>query len=130
MTGRSTGRLRRLKTRAEFLAVARGKRASRNGIALQAVKTGVEITGVGFTVTKKAGNAPERNRIKRRLRAAVMACTGAFATQHDYVVIGRRDVLSAPFSSLVSTLESLIARVHGSSPEPRLDPNAHAARQP
>ena len=121
--------MRRLKTRAEFVAVARGRRASRNGIVLQALSTGVEDTGVGFTVTKKAGNAPERSRIKRRLRAAVGACTNAFSSQHDYVIIGRRDVLSAPFPSLVATLESLIARVHGSHPKNRPDPHTHA-RQP
>jgi ribonuclease P protein component len=126
MAGRSTGRMRGLKTRAEFLAVGRGRRASRNGIVLQAVDTDVEITGVGFTVTKKAGNAPERNRIKRRLRAAVTACADAFSTRHDYVLIGRRDVLSAPFSSLVSTLKSLITRIHTTSPTHRPDPNAHA----
>ena len=87
--GRTSGLMRRLKTRAEFVAVARGRRASRNGIVLQALKTGVEDTGVGFTVTKKAGNAPERSRIKRRLRAAVCACNTAFSSQHDYVVLGR-----------------------------------------
>ena len=121
--------MRRLKTRAEFVAVARGKRASRNGIVVQSARTGVTNTGVGFTVTKKAGNAPERSRIKRRLRAAVAACAGAFSSQHDYVVIGRREVLSAPFDTLVSTLDSLIARVHGSKPHNRPDPHTHA-RQP
>ena len=129
MPGQPAGRLRRLKTRAEFLAVARGRRASRNGIQLQAAQTGVEDIGVGFTVTKKSGNAPERNRIKRRLRAAVTACGDAFHTQHDYVVIGRRDVLSAPFPLLVSTLTGLIARVHGRAQANSPDPHAHA-RQP
>ena len=129
MSGRSTGRMRRLKTRAEFVAVARGRRASRDGIVLQAAKTGVENTGVGFTVTKKAGNAPERNRIKRRLRAVVDACADRFSTQHDYVLIGRREVLSAPFASLVSNLNGLIARVHASTPQTRRDQNVHA-RQP
>ena len=125
-----TGRMRRLKTRAEFLAAARGRRASRNGLVLQAVRTGADKPGVGFTVTKKAGNAPERNRIKRRLRAAVRACAEGFQTQHDYVVIGRREVLAAPFDLLVTTLNGLIARVHASTHENRRDQNAHAARQP
>jgi len=115
--------MRRLKTRAEFLGVAKGRRASRNGLVLQAAKTGVEDSGVGFTVSKQAGNAPERNRIKRRLRAAVGACADAFKTQHDYVVIGRRDVLYAPFPVLVSTLEDLIARVHD-----RPDQKAHGRK--
>lgn len=126
MTGRDAGRMRGLKTRAEFLTVGRGRRASRNGIVLQAAKTDDEIIGIGFTVTKKAGNAPERNRIKRRLRAAVKACADAFVPQHDYVVIGRREILSAPFPTLVSTLHSLIKRVHGAHEQNRPDPHAHA----
>ncbi len=130
MTGRSTGLMRGLKTRAEFVAVGRGRRASRDGLVLQVARTGVEDIGVGFTVTKKAGNAPERNRIKRRLRSAVKACASGFKTQHDYVVIGRREVLSTPFGMLVSTLEGLIARVHAATPKNRRDPDAHAARQP
>ncbi|MBU1174195.1 MAG: ribonuclease P protein component [Alphaproteobacteria bacterium] len=121
--------MRRLKTRAEFVAAARGRRASRSGLVVQAISTGVDDTGVGFTVTKKAGNAPERNRIKRRLRAAAEACADAFSSRHDYVVIGRRDVLSAPFETLVTNLQSLIARVHGQKPSNR--PETHPnARQP
>ncbi len=126
MTGRSTGRLRGLRTRAEFLAAARGKRASRHGLALQAVRTDDPDIGVGFTVTKKAGNAPQRNRIKRRLRAAVGACAGAFHPQHDYVLIGRREILSTSFEALVTTLTGLIARVHATNPQNRRDTDANA----
>ena len=126
MTGRTTGRLRGLRTRTEFLAAARGRRASRNGLALQAVRTGGLDIGVGYTVTKKAGNAPERNRIKRRLRAAVGACSDVFQTQHDYVLIGRREILSTPFDVLVTTLKGLIARVHASNQKNRRDTDAHA----
>lgn len=118
--------MRQLTKRAEFLNAARGRRASRHGIVLQAMRTSVQDTGIGYTVTKKSGNSPERNRIKRRLRAAVQACAGVFETQHNYVLIGRREVLTAPFSVLVSTIEGLIANVHSPKSQLRADHKTHA----
>ena len=64
----------RLKKRAEFLAVSRGTRAGRRVFSLQCgagATTSETVPRVGFTVTKKVGTATERNRIRRRLRAAV-----------------------------------------------------------
>jgi ribonuclease P protein component len=61
--------LRRLKRRSQFLRAARGNRAGRSAFGLQTIAVSETEPGVGFTVTKKVGNAPERNRMKRRLRA-------------------------------------------------------------
>ena len=65
---------------------------------------------VGFTVTKKTGNAVERNRIRRRLREAAkktMHVGGAarFQPGFDYVLIARREAISAPFPTLLDNLE-------------------------
>ncbi|WP_127144466.1 ribonuclease P protein component [Pelagibacterium montanilacus] len=106
--------LRRLRVRAQFKKAARGMKVSRRGFVLQAVSVDAPDTGIGYTVTKKTGNAPERSRIKRRLRAAAKACAGTFIPGHDYVLIGRRESLSEPFGSLVSGLETSIERIHGS----------------
>ena len=108
---RSTG-LRRLRKRAQFLNAARGRRAGRTAFSLQAIAADADEPGVGLTVTKKTGNSPERNRIKRRLRAALRACAPEFKAQHDYVVVGRREALTLPFSKVVSDLSSAIAKVH------------------
>ena len=108
---RSTG-LRRLRKRAQFLNAARGQRAGRMAFSLQAIAADADEPGVGLTVTKKTGNSPERNRIKRRLRAALRACAPEFKAQHDYVVVGRREALTLPFSKVVSDLSSAIAKVH------------------
>jgi ribonuclease P protein component len=106
------GSLRRLRKRAQFLNAAKGRRAGRNAFSLQAAAVDAADAGVGFTVTKKVGNAPERNRIKRRLRAAARACGVQFLPQHDYVLVGRRDALSEPFAKVVADLSSAIAKVH------------------
>lgn len=107
---------RGLTKRQEFLRAARGKRAGRPNFALQAAHSAAELPGVGFTVTKKVGNAPERNRIKRRLRAVVKACAADLRPQHDYVLIGRREALTAEFGTLVGDLAGLIRKIHAERP--------------
>ena len=104
--------LRRLKRRSQFLRAARGNRAGRSAFGLQAIASPEQEPGVGFTVTKKVGNSPERNRMKRRLRAAAAACARDFMPGHDYVLLARREALSQPFDKMVADLSGLIARVH------------------
>ena len=66
----------RLRRRADFQRAARGKRAQAESFALQS-RLRAEAEGgeagprVGFTVTRKIGGAVERNRIRRRLKAAL-----------------------------------------------------------
>jgi ribonuclease P protein component len=107
--------LRRLVKRSEFLRAARGKRAGRSAFLLQAVESEAEEPGIGFTVTKKLGNAPERNRIKRRLREAARACEGRFQPRHDYVLVGRREALGIKFGQLVTELSGALTKIHQTS---------------
>ena len=110
----SSGFMDRLKKRAQFLAVARGARTARSAFVLQAlcVRPDDAPARFGFTVTKKTGNSVERNRIRRRLRAAVEEVGSCARAGCDYVLIGRRDALSAPFSALVRDLASALRKVH------------------
>ena len=67
---------------------------------------------VGFTVTKKVGHATERNRIRRRLKAAVQAATlDDAAADVDIVILGRRPALAADFATLVTDLQRGIRAV-------------------
>ena len=115
---RQTGTLRRLRKRAQFLNVAKGSRAGRSGFSLQSIAVADETPGLGFTVTKKSANSPERNRIKRRLRAVARACAPGFQPQHDYVLVGRREALSLPFGKVVADLASAIHNVHAQRRDP------------
>lgn len=108
----SQATLRRLRRRSQFLRAARGIRAGRSAFGLQVIPAEEDLAGIGFTVTKKVGNSPERNRMKRRLRATAAACAGDFKPGHDYVLLARREALSRPFAKMINDLSGLIARVH------------------
>ncbi len=114
---RSQSQHSRLKKRVEFLAVAKGVSKTRRAFKIQAIKRNPDLypqvdpssIRIGFTVTKKTGNSPERNRIKRRLRAAWQTVAPIFAQSgFDYVLIGRRQVLEINFEELKSDLISAV----------------------
>jgi len=106
----TSARPARLKKRAEFKAVARGVRVHRPAFTLQACRRvdGIEIPRVGFTVTKKVGNAVVRNRIRRRFRALTDRLADEFSDATDYVIVARREALDAPFATLGDDLTEAI----------------------
>ena len=107
------GRLRR---RAEFQRVARGKRAHATAFTLQANRRAEPQPElgprVGFTVTKKVGVAVVRNRIRRRLREALKrVAPEAAQSDHDYVVMAREAALSLEFAALVEAISRAFADI-------------------
>jgi ribonuclease P protein component len=100
----------RLRRRAEFLAVRRGEKRRGRFFTLEVLDRNDSGTPrVGFTVSKKVGNAVVRNRIRRRLREAIRVhAAGDMAPGNDYVIIGRQESLTAPFETLASELSRRI----------------------
>ncbi len=106
-----------LKQRSDFLKAARGRYKLTPGLTLQARERGneeAEGIRVGFTCSKKVGNAVTRNRARRRLRAVAFWVLPKHGRQDwDYVLIGRaRQTISLPFSELVDNLEWALRRIH------------------
>ena len=105
--------MQRLRRRADFLAAATGGRAPVSGFVLQALDRREDgPVRVGFTVSKKVGNAPERNRVRRRLREMVRLSPAEMRQGYDYVLIGRRAALGLPFERLVEDFMRALNRIH------------------
>ena len=120
--GEAVGRLKR---RAEFLRVAATRRKwAAPGLILQAAPAAPQAENasvaeirVGFTCSKKVGNAVARNRAKRRLRAAAREVIGLEGVPaHDYVLIGRTETLRRPYALLLQDLRTALKRV-GAQPK-------------
>jgi ribonuclease P protein component len=106
--------MERLRQRADFLAAASGIRVSAAAFVLQARKRMDDgPVRFGFTVSKKVGNAVERNRVRRRLREIVrLSDAKRLRSGHDYVLIGRRAALQLPFVRITEDFEGALRRVH------------------
>ena len=68
---------------------------------------------VGFTATKKLGDAVTRNRAKRRLRAAAQALLPLYGLKgHDYVLVARAGTLTRDYPGLLDDLKAALAQAH------------------
>ncbi|MEM7189976.1 MAG: ribonuclease P protein component [Pseudomonadota bacterium] len=104
-----------LKARKDFLACARARRWAAPGMVVQGRARGDDKgLRVGYTCSKKVGNAVARNRAKRRLRAAAAdVLPRAGLPGWDYVLIGRAGTTaSRPFPQLLADLETALGRIH------------------
>jgi ribonuclease P protein component len=103
----------KLTRRAEFLHVAaKGCKLALPGLVLQVLKRpDGDPARLGFTVTKKVGNAVVRNRTKRRLReAARLLLRESPIAGADLVLIGRDKTRDRPFALLMDDLRQALAR--------------------
>ena len=98
--------MERLKKRADFLRLAKSKAVRMPAFVLQFQDSESLKPRIGYTVTKRQGNAIIRNRIRRRLREAVRHVDKAAPFPcADYVVIGRKESLSFSFADLQAQLQ-------------------------
>ena len=106
-----------LKKRRDFLRVAEGrKKWITPAMIVQLGSMPANERGdlrVGYTASKKVGNAVKRSRAKRRMREVVRQVFGNCAhAGHDYVLIARREIIDYPFKELIRDLKWALKRLH------------------
>jgi ribonuclease P protein component len=101
----------RLLKHGDFQAVYRQgkKRISENVIAFYLERADDGGPRIGFTVGKVLGGAVERNRIRRRMRAAVRRRMAEFGCSLDVVLHPRKSVLDLEFAALEREIGNLLA---------------------
>jgi len=106
----------RMRKRAEFLrAASKGRKVAMPGLVMQVLPhQDAGEPRVGFTVTKKVGNAVVRNRTKRRLRAALqVVAKGETLAAADFVLIGRDQTRFRRFSELTDDVRRAMKKGGG-----------------
>jgi ribonuclease P protein component len=108
------GLIWRVRDRATFAALARAERHVQGPITVRAVPGKTEGPARVAYAVSGAGNAVSRNRLRRRLRAAVGSTEADLQAGGAYLVSARREALTMPFDTVVGTLAALFvaARSH------------------
>ena len=111
----------RLKKRSDFLRVADYQRkvVMPTMIVQLAKRSPVDKDGqplpplrIGFTASRKVGNAVKRNYARRRLRAVVEAVCATFSfSEEDIVIIARTASVTAPFANLLRDFHQALNRL-------------------
>jgi len=110
--------VKRLQKRADFLRAARGVRRVEGAVTLETCPTPQDQTApatlrIGFTASKKIGNAVVRNRAKRRLRAAASQLLPLLGRAgHDYVLVARGSAVARPFPALLCDITTALKTAH------------------
>jgi len=123
-------KLTTLKRRKDFLRVRGGARwagpcfvvEAKRRVAPDTAGAPVATARFGFTVTRQLGNAVVRNRIRRRLKAAIREVAGGGppdAGGTDFVIIARKEALDRPFAALRQDLAAALARVARGAGKPK-----------
>jgi ribonuclease P protein component len=92
---------------------SRGRKLARPGFVLQALPATADAgLRVGYTATKKLGNAVARNRARRRLKEAVrLGLAGQELAGLELVFICRKETASLAFGALCGNVASALAEV-------------------
>ena len=89
----------RLTKRKEFSYIYKNGQATHsNMLTIVMVKSKKETPKVGFSVSNKLGNAPVRNKIKRRLREILRQKLTIIKPYQNLIIVAKQPIVEASFS--------------------------------
>ncbi len=108
--------LKTIKKRIDFIKISKkGKKIFTKGFILQKYKRKIDdkiennIVRIGFTVTKKIGNAVVRNKVKRRFRAITKELLNNYLKKnYDYIIIAKKNSITMDYKELKNDLIKII----------------------
>lgn len=104
-----------LTKRSDFLRVQAAEKIVTTSMVVHYQNTRTEQCRIGYTVTKRCGNAVKRNRIKRRLRAVwAEAIKLQLPIGFDIVIVGRVSTYDAPSTELRRDMSYALKRMQKS----------------
>jgi ribonuclease P protein component len=107
------GLIWRVRDRATFAVLARAERHARGPVTIRFVPGESEAPPRVAYAVGGVGNAVVRNRLRRRLRAAVARAEAELTPGGAYLVSARREALTMPFDALVEALTALFRAAGG-----------------
>lgn len=101
----------RLKKNAHFNFVyKKGSKSFSKALTLVFVKTKYSFPKVGFSISKKIGNAVQRNLIKRRLRSILKDSLPNLSMNYNYVFVAKEGIAELSFSDLCNEVKALLQK--------------------
>lgn len=114
----------RLRASRDFARVYRAGRSWAHPLAALHVTPRGSGKRLGISVSRKVGNAVERNRVRRRLRETLRARVPLWKEGFDAVVVARSAAAGAGFAELTAAIDELARRAR-LGVEPGGPPDAH-----
>lgn len=108
----------RIRDHATFEALARARRWRRGPITVRRASSGSPATPprVAYAVGTRLGGATTRNRLRRRLRAALHECVAELEPGTAYLVAAGPDAVNAPFRELVGAVQAALGAARAGQP--------------
>lgn len=98
-----------LRKNKEFQYIYRtGKSSAAKPMVLLHVRSKLPMVRVGFSVSKKVGNAVVRNRAKRRMREAFLRLLPEIRAHHNLIFVARVSISTATFAQILSSMRYLL----------------------